>query len=471
MSIYVRDRLIWRFVSRLAMPLLLACGLHGATYYVDSVHGDDNTFGLVIPWKTLARASRQTYKPGDRLLLKSGDVWDETLTISSSGTASKPITVGSYGSGAAPLLDEQGVRWPALNLTGVSYIKVTGLAMQNASDITVTVHNSANVTIQQCSFHNSASHVISVDGVSPNVMLTGNTYTMDSGFIMQGTFIVANSVVESFTASGNTATLNDDATNNGIITFDIDNAVIANNTIYNGTEAIGAKAYTRSVSGIQIYGNAVYNTSKVHGDGESIELSGVAAGDLQISAAVHDNFVSGGPNTLNGIPGVYSSSSSVYNNIVLCPALNTGIHMTSYSANVNIYGNDIYGYPYGILLDSGSSASIVNNIIVNATSRAIAVGAAAQATEDYNLFYQSGPNAGLAAGSHTVLQENPMFASAAPAGPNDFKLQAASPAADTGEQLVPPYDQALDPKFSTWPPHTVSQNKLGGWSRGAFGYR
>ncbi len=407
------------------MPLifLIASALNAATYYVDSMHGNDNSPGTFIPWKTLARAGRQKYQPGDHILLKSGDVWDEQLSINSSGTARKPITIGKYGSGAAPLLDEQGLRSPALTLSGLSYVTVTGLSMQNSNNITIYIHNSADITVQQCSFRNSASHVISVDGLSPNAALLSNTYAMDTGFVMQGTFIVANSTVESFAAVGNTATLNDNATNNGIITLDVDNAVIANNTIRNGTEAIGAKGNTRSVSGIQIYGNAVYNTSNVHGDGESIELSGNSAIGSQVAASVHHNFVSGGANTLNGITGVYASSSSVYNNILLGPALNTGIHMTSNSANLDIYGNDIYGYPYGILMDSGSSANIVNNIIVNSSSRAIAVGAQAQATEDYNLFYQCGPNAGIQSGLHTITGQDPKFVSASPAGPDDFELQ------------------------------------------------
>lgn len=47
----------------------LALGLLGATYFVDPERGDDAASGHERPWRTLARASRGTYRPGDRLLL------------------------------------------------------------------------------------------------------------------------------------------------------------------------------------------------------------------------------------------------------------------------------------------------------------------------------------------------------------------------------------------------------------------
>ncbi len=131
--------------------------MHASTYYIDSVTGNDSNNGAALPWKTIARANKASYNPGDQLLLNRGAVWYETLTLQSSGTSAAPITVGAYGTGPAPLLDEQGVRWPAVNLTGVS-LTVDGLAMQNASNVTVYVHNSSNVTVQNCTLKNSASH-------------------------------------------------------------------------------------------------------------------------------------------------------------------------------------------------------------------------------------------------------------------------------------------------------------------------
>lgn len=83
----------------------------GTTYYVSQSSGDDAHDGLAAawdgahgPWKTLARASTVTWSPGDELLLKCGEIWDETLTLRGDGTAASPVTVASYGTGERPYI-------------------------------------------------------------------------------------------------------------------------------------------------------------------------------------------------------------------------------------------------------------------------------------------------------------------------------------------------------------------------------
>jgi len=80
-------------------------------YYVSHSEGDDSYDGRAAardgihgPWKTLARASEVKLQPGDQLLLKRGDIWDETLRLTGDGTVSDPITVGSYGTGERPYI-------------------------------------------------------------------------------------------------------------------------------------------------------------------------------------------------------------------------------------------------------------------------------------------------------------------------------------------------------------------------------
>ena len=50
----------------------------GTTYYVDSQSGDDSNSGTNInaPWKSLNKVTETTFSPGDRILLKSGSVWN-----------------------------------------------------------------------------------------------------------------------------------------------------------------------------------------------------------------------------------------------------------------------------------------------------------------------------------------------------------------------------------------------------------
>ena len=57
----------------------LACGpvLHAATYYVDSIGGDDAKGGTgeSTAWKTVAKVNAQKFLPGDSVLFKRGGLW------------------------------------------------------------------------------------------------------------------------------------------------------------------------------------------------------------------------------------------------------------------------------------------------------------------------------------------------------------------------------------------------------------
>jgi hypothetical protein len=87
--------------------MALASSALAATYYVSSSTGDDGNPGTQAqPWKTLGGAGNHvnggTFVPGDTILLKRGDVWNESLIPPSSGASGSPITFDAYGTGAPP---------------------------------------------------------------------------------------------------------------------------------------------------------------------------------------------------------------------------------------------------------------------------------------------------------------------------------------------------------------------------------
>lgn len=80
-------------------------------YYFSSSTGDDSRTAAqaqntATPWKTLAKLNSvfSTLNPGDNIYFMKGDVFYGSITISKSGTSSAPITLGAYGSGAAPVI-------------------------------------------------------------------------------------------------------------------------------------------------------------------------------------------------------------------------------------------------------------------------------------------------------------------------------------------------------------------------------
>jgi len=90
--------------------LLLACATAACvatarTYYVDTA-GDDAASGTSpeTAWRSPARVAKETFKPGDKVLFKSGCMWrfDERLNFRGAGTAEAPILVSRYGEGPQP---------------------------------------------------------------------------------------------------------------------------------------------------------------------------------------------------------------------------------------------------------------------------------------------------------------------------------------------------------------------------------
>jgi hypothetical protein len=88
--------------------ILLPRFVHGTTYYVDAVNGDDGNDGLSEPnaWQTLGKLDATTFYPGDHILLHGGHWFGDgtNWTLDGKGTRTRPITVGQYGNGTRPII-------------------------------------------------------------------------------------------------------------------------------------------------------------------------------------------------------------------------------------------------------------------------------------------------------------------------------------------------------------------------------
>jgi len=141
----------------------------GTTYYVSSSGGSDanNGTGVSIPWQTIAHVNGQTFQPGDSVLFKRGDVWNESLAPASSGSSGNPIAFDAYGTGAAP------------NLTGyyavpaTAWVLVTGNAWKAPVPSTYT-------TINFCLFGSVWGQKMAA--VSSNLTTWGDFY-LANGFV------------------------------------------------------------------------------------------------------------------------------------------------------------------------------------------------------------------------------------------------------------------------------------------------
>jgi hypothetical protein len=120
---------------RLLILLLFSATLmlRAATYYVDSVRGDDSNSATSpnTAWKTLAKVNVTEFHPGDRVLFRSGAVWRGQLVLRGSGDEGSPIVIGRYGSGARPHIDAAGQFEDAIRLYNVQFIELRDLEVTN----------------------------------------------------------------------------------------------------------------------------------------------------------------------------------------------------------------------------------------------------------------------------------------------------------------------------------------------------
>lgn len=188
-----------------------------ATYYV-SPDGHDSNSGTSAnaAWKTIAKVNSVTFKPGNRILFKSGGVWNDVLAPKGSGTEGFPIVIDKYGGEARPVI-HGGVKTngsSTVYLNKISYWEVNNLEVTNTvppgtSYAVVGIRVSGGgvsesairgISIKNCYVHdvNSAVHgQANFNKTSGGIILDGKIY----GALVQNCRIV-NCAVEGLRTAG-----------------------------------------------------------------------------------------------------------------------------------------------------------------------------------------------------------------------------------------------------------------------------
>jgi hypothetical protein len=111
------------------LSLSLAAAVGAADYYL-SADGDDARDGLSPErsWRSLTRVPVANLKPGDRVLLRGGDAFHGSLSLTVSGAQDRPITIASYGTGRATVFPPVGV--DGIRVTDAGWIVVRDLDLR-----------------------------------------------------------------------------------------------------------------------------------------------------------------------------------------------------------------------------------------------------------------------------------------------------------------------------------------------------
>lgn len=123
-----------RFLTAIAAVLCMTMmSAQDKTYYV-SVSGDDSANGLTPSqaWRTLDKINSTIFQPGDKILLKAGEVWYGQLKMQGSGSKGKPITLSSWGEGR-PVINIGRARGAAVLIADESWWTVENIEVTSGA--------------------------------------------------------------------------------------------------------------------------------------------------------------------------------------------------------------------------------------------------------------------------------------------------------------------------------------------------
>ncbi|HET6455609.1 MAG TPA: discoidin domain-containing protein [Armatimonadota bacterium] len=151
------------FVKALIGLLLTTISLGnamGATYYLDSVGGDDGNKGTSesAPWKSSEKVNTLTLGPGDKVLFKRNCQFRGTLILHGNGSSKNPIAVDAYGKGCKPVLigDEATKADCVIMLQDLPYYLLKNLEIQAPRTSGIILQGCSHATVRDCDFTNIA---------------------------------------------------------------------------------------------------------------------------------------------------------------------------------------------------------------------------------------------------------------------------------------------------------------------------
>ena len=278
-----------------------------ATIYVDPTAKSFGTGSLSRPFKSW---SQVIFKAGNSYLQKAGTSATATITVTTQATATAPIQIGSYGTGAAPVINGN------ISLNGASYVTISGLAVRNSSV--------AAIALQVGAHHNTIS---------------GNTLSQSKVGVWIGNGAGADNLIERNTISGSAI--------NGIAVDKIANAA------GRATRIVGNTVTGSGAHGIDINGNNFIV------DGNTVNKNGLT---ISGASGIH---VFGG---FEGAPDTFGVGNTISNNVVyddrdIFGPDGNGIQLDQYTNGNIVTANFTAGNDgAGIILYDSYNNTITNNM-------------------------------------------------------------------------------------------------------------
>ena len=332
-----------------------------ATYYVSNTGNDKNSgTNQEQAWRSLEKASSVTLKPGDKLLLECGSVWNEPLFPKGEGTKDEPITLGSYGEGKKPLINGNGITdlyyGGTVSLYNQSYwtiqdIEVTNISEEMAWRTGISVY-----------FEDTVGYGITIKNVTVHDVMGGAGI---SGVRQMNTTQWCSGISVRAITPNKVTTYVDDVLIENCEVYDVRRSGITVESNFNSPIALLENSYSHNVT---VRNNTVHD---IWGDG--IVLAGVENGLVEHNVAYDTNLMSmnGSPTANVGIWGIHSNNLIFrYNESYLCHTTHDGYGFDIDGDNNNVvmeynYSHDNDGGFMLLVNYRNNNFTIRNNISQN----------------------------------------------------------------------------------------------------------
>jgi hypothetical protein len=155
------------------------------SYYINN-NGDDNADGTIRhPWKSISKSKDLKLLTGDSVLLQGGQTFAGTLFINynTTGSAEKPVVIGSYGNGAASISssNEAGLIINNSSYIQLQNIKLTGAGRKDGNTTSgVSMSYSNNIKIDNIEVAGYQKSGLLLRNCS-NIVVQ-NVYAHDNGY-------------------------------------------------------------------------------------------------------------------------------------------------------------------------------------------------------------------------------------------------------------------------------------------------
>ncbi|MEU6222893.1 LamG-like jellyroll fold domain-containing protein [Streptomyces sp. NPDC047042] len=460
--------------AALGLVIIPSTTAHAATcttYYISSSSGSDSNDGCstATPWQTLTNVNSTTFTAGNQILFQAGGSWTGELQPQGSGAAGNQITISSYGSGAAPILNGGGAA-ATIYLHNQQYWTVQNLEITNPASSAalrsgVQLENDttgilAGIHILNNNIHDvkgywanvanpvqpSQSSGIAFDVTDNNttsgwddVQISNNTLTRDdAGGIYIGSLVGLNHNINTTNVviDGNTLT---DMGGNDIVCVFCASPVIQNNVATdNGYRYSGAGLWNGWTTNAVFQNNEVSRQYRNFVDGQAFDIDNNNSGTVIQYNWSHDNPF--GFTEWCCRSGFGAKSSVIRYNISqndgASNAVFPGMGGVDSNTTTQVYNNTIYmGEGDNGWVTGGTPNSTVafsNNIVYKLGTGNYATN---RTTWTHNLFYGHHPASEPA--DSAKITADPLFVNPGAGGTGRasaavYKLRSGSPALGAG---------------------------------------